>query len=238
MTALTQAELRSLLATQKHRLATALNGFYTADSRNPAAGDAAAIEIAQAIRVLVHGNEALLRQLMLDFEDRPIAFDPKLVMQVPDAELTPGNFAQTRGVPQDVVVMGDRVRYDRKKLASSTPRASIRDWWNRVCWDSGANSITNKEIVLGLANKDGGAHIDGSGYPNYRKAKEQGQMFFGQQLSNIAKMGHLAAIAGDQLKAFITENFGKEPNEVRDAEGPEGAHIGEITMTVYYKKQQ
>ena len=62
-------------------------------------------------------------------------------------------------------------------------------------------------------------------------------MFFGQQLSNIAKMGHLAAIAGDQLKAFITENFGEEPNEVKDTEGPEGVHIGDTTMTVYYEKQ-
>jgi hypothetical protein len=50
-------------------------------------------------------------------------------------------------------------------------------------------------------------------------------------------MGHLAAIAGDQLKAFITENFGEEPNEVKDTERPEGVHIGDITMTVYYKKQ-
>lgn len=236
MAALTQAELRNLLSTQKYRLATALNNFYRADNRNPTAGDAAAIEIAQAIRVLVHGSEALLRQLMPDFEGRPIAFDPKLVKQVPDVELTSGNFAQSRGVPQDVVVIGDLVRYDRKKVTSSTPRAPLRDWWNQVCWDSGANSITNKEIVLGLANKDGGAHIDGSGYPNYRKAKEQGQMFFGQKLSSIAKMGHLAAIAGDQLKVFITENYGEELNEVKDVEGPDGVHIGDITLTVYYKK--
>ena len=60
-----------------------------------AAGDAAAIETAQAIRVLVHGDEALLKQLTPDFEDRLIAFDPKLVKQVPDVELTPGNFSQT-----------------------------------------------------------------------------------------------------------------------------------------------
>lgn len=237
MAALTPDELRSLLATQKYRLAFALNNFYRADSKNPTAGDAAAIEIAQAIRVLVHGSEALLRQLIPNFEDRPIAFDPKLVKQVPDVELSPGQFAQTRGAPQDVVVMGDRVRYDRKKPTSSTARVSLRDWWSHVCWDSGANSISNKEIVLGLANKDGGAHIDGSGAPNYRKAKEQGQMFFGQQLSNIAKMGHLAAIAGDQIKAFITENFGKGPNEFQDAEGPEGQHLSDISITVYYSKK-
>jgi hypothetical protein len=234
MSDLSQSELRSHLTTQKYRLATALNNFYNADSKNPSAGDAAAIEIAQTIRVLVHGNEALLKQLAPDFEDRAIAFEPKLVKQVPDVELEPGKFSQTRGLPQDVVQMGDRIRYDRKKLTSSTPRASLRDWWTQVCWDSGANSISNREIVLGLANKDGGAHVDGSGSPNYRKAKQQGQIFFGQQLSNIAKMGHLAAIAGDQLKAFVTTNFGSEQNEVEDTEGPEGAHIGDLAMTVYY----
>jgi hypothetical protein len=46
-------------------------------------------------------------------------------------------------------------------------------------------------------------------------------------------MGHLAAIAGDQLKAFITTNFGVELIEVEDTEGPEGTHIGDLTMTVY-----
>ena len=130
--------------------------------------------------------------------------------------------------------MGNRVRYDRKKLTPSTHRTLLRDWWNQICWNSGANSINNKEIVLGLANKDGGAHIDGNGCPNYRKAKEQGQIFFGQKLSNISKMGHLAAIAGDQLKAFITENFGEDLYEVKDAEGPEGVHIADIQMTVSY----
>jgi hypothetical protein len=100
MTHMPQSELRNLLTTQKYRLATALNNFYNADSKNPAAGDAAAIDIALAIRVLVHSDEALLRQLMGDFQDRLIAFDPKLVKQVPEVELTPGNFAQTRGVPQ------------------------------------------------------------------------------------------------------------------------------------------
>jgi len=238
MSALTQSELHSLLKTQKYRLATALNRFYSADNKNPAAGDAAAIEIAQAIRVLAHDSstsKALLGQLIPDFEDRLIVFEPKLVKQVPDTELSPGHFAQTRGAPQGVVITGDRVRYDRRKLTSASPRTSLRDWWSQVCWDSGANSITNKEVVLGLANKDGGAHIDGAGYPNYRKAKEQGQMFFHQQLSNIAKMGHLAAIAGDQLKLFVTENFGEEVNEVADAALWDGAHIDEITMTVYYK---
>jgi hypothetical protein len=63
-------------------------------------------------------------------------------------------------------------------------------------------------------------------------------MFFGQRLSNIAKMGHLAAIAGDQLKAFITENCGEEINEVKDTEGPEGAHISNMTITVYYKMER
>jgi hypothetical protein len=76
--------------------------------------------------VLAHGDEALLRQLVPDFEDRSIAFDPKLVKQVPDVELTPGNFAQTRGVPQDVVVMGDRVRYHLQTSESHCEIGGIR----------------------------------------------------------------------------------------------------------------
>jgi hypothetical protein len=236
MAGLSQSELRSLLTTQKYRLATALNNFYNADNTNPAALDAAAIEIAQVIRVLVHGDGALLKQLLPDFEDRLIAFAPKLIKQMPDVQLTPGHFAQTRGISQDFVHLGNRVRYDRKKVTQDVPRVPVRDWWNKVSWDSGANSISDREIVLGLANKDGGAHVDGSGYPNYRTAKQQGQLFFGQQLSDIGKMGHLAAIAGDQLKAFITENFGAEPNEVQDTEGFEGIHIQDLTMTVYYTK--
>jgi len=236
MTDLPQSELRSLLTTQKYRLANALNNFYNADNTNPAAGDAAAIDIAQAIRVLVHSNEALLKQLLPDFEDRLIAFSPKLVKQVPDVQLSPGHFAQTRGIPQDVVIMANnRMKYDRKKMTPDIPRVPVRDWWNEPSWNSGANCISNREIVLGLANKDGGAHIDGSGYPNYRKAKEQGQLFFGQRMSNIGKMGHLAAIAGDQLKAFITETFGEEKNEVKDTGEADGVHIGDMTMTVYYK---
>lgn len=111
----------------------------------------------------MNGSEALLKQLMPNLQNEPIAFDPKLVKQKPDVEVSPGQFAQTRGVPQDVVIMGDRVRYDRKKVTASTPQVQLRDWWNHLCWDSGANSISNKEIVFGLANKDGGAHIDGSG---------------------------------------------------------------------------
>jgi hypothetical protein len=54
-------------------------------------------------------------------------------------------------------------------------------------------------------------------------------------MSNIGKMGHLAAIAGDQLKAFITETFGEEKNEVKDTGEADGVHIGDMTMTVYYK---
>jgi hypothetical protein len=54
-------------------------------------------------------------------------------------------------------------------------------------------------------------------------------------MSNIGKMGHLAAIAGDQLKAFITETFGEEKDEVKDTGEAEGVHIGDMSMTVYYK---
>ena len=110
MASLTQSELRSVLTTQKHRLATALNNFYSADTRNAATGDAAAIDIALVVRVLVHGSEALLKQLTPDFEDRLIAFDPKLVRQVPDVELRQAVFLRLAAYLSDVVCYGGKLR--------------------------------------------------------------------------------------------------------------------------------
>lgn len=40
----------------------------------------------------------------------------------------------------------------------------------------------------------------------------------------------------EDTSPVITENFGEEPNEVKDTEGPEGVHIADMTVTVYYKK--
>ena len=54
-------------------------------------------------------------------------------------------------------------------------------------------------------------------------------------MRNIGKMGHLAAIAGDQLKAFITETFGEEKNEVKETGEADGVNFGDMTITVYYK---
>jgi hypothetical protein len=55
-------------------------------------------------------------------------------------------------------------------------RASIRrmipvdEWWNEIVYVLGADTrITRKDIVLGAANKDGGAHVDQHLTPEYQK---------------------------------------------------------------------
>ena len=37
---------------------------------------------------------------------------------------------------------------------------SFEQWWNQVVWVSGELKLTRRSIVLGAANKDGGAHVD------------------------------------------------------------------------------
>jgi len=46
-----------------------------------------------------------------------------------------------------------------------------------------------------------------------------------------------SSYGGRSTQNLHNREFGEDPNEVRDAEGLEGAHIGDIKMTVYYKKQ-
>lgn len=46
---------------------------------------------------------------------------------------------------------------------------SFEQWWNQVVWVSGELKLTRKTIVLGAANKDGGAHVDENLPENYSR---------------------------------------------------------------------
>lgn len=50
---------------------------------------------------------------------------------------------------------------DLSEPRAGRPRPSFDDWWTApVLTDNGNNSFARKDLVLGLAHKDGGAHVD------------------------------------------------------------------------------
>ena len=87
-------------------------------------------------------------------------------------------------------------------------RVSMQRWWFGTCWDSGTNEISNKDIVLSLANKEGGAHVDAKLSAKYSAAKNQGHIMIGKKpVSDLARLGSLVGIAGDELLEHLRENY-------------------------------
>jgi len=117
--------------------------------------------IALVIRVLVHdtsNSHSLLAQLKvkdkLDWADSApvIDRDPNIVGRSPG--LT------SMGLGRDGVTFLARSA-DGIEQSSTTRYVSFDDWWERpVLIDSKGAEFSRRGLVLALANKDGGAHID------------------------------------------------------------------------------
>src|ERR1700747_708646 len=69
-------------------------------------------------------------------------------------------------------------------------RVPLHEWWFGTCWDSGNNRISNKDIILAFANKEGGAHVDDDLSAKYTVAKSQGQIVIsGKPVSDVVRLG-------------------------------------------------
>ena len=117
--------------------------------------------IALVIRVLVHDTDmshSLLAQLgikdSLAWADSApvIDNDPNIVGRSPG--LT------SMGLGTDGIVFSARYM-DSIERSKTTRYVDFSDWWERpVILDSNDAEFNRKELVLALANKDGGAHLD------------------------------------------------------------------------------
>ena len=114
--------------------------------------------LAAAIRVLVHdtgSSKSLLGQLdkkTIHLYDTSVPRDPKTIITysgITAMVLTPtqaAHIAPLDNLPPDC-----------------PPRwANFDEWWNRVIFvDQHGNETSRKDLILAVANKDGGTHVDG-----------------------------------------------------------------------------
>jgi hypothetical protein len=214
---LTHDEAIAKLHLMRHRLEGALDRFYSLDlSGDAVALEAAALDICMPIRVLVHNNKrrsiALLHEIDTNYLSKPIHFRP-LIAERPQT-LPSGVHTMSIAIPINVSLrVGDAAnqgstftRYQGDTNPGS--RASMHRWWYGTCWDSGTNEISNQDIVLSLANKEGGAHVDAKLSANYSAAKNQGHIMIGKKpVSDLARLGSLVGIAGDELLEHLRENY-------------------------------
>jgi hypothetical protein len=208
---MTRNEVIEKLRVMRHRLEGALNRFYSHDlSGDLAALEAEALDISMPIRVVVHhnpskGTVALLNELDNAYMDKPIHFRP--LIAPPPTTLPSGVQTMTVTIPINMSMTVRSTKFTRYK-GESTPRVRLYDWWTNPCWDSGNNKVSNKDIILALANKEGGAHVSDDISGKYKAAKDQGKIVIGgKPVSDVVRMGSLVGIAGDELLEYLRENY-------------------------------
>lgn len=140
-----------LLTDQYALLTDSVNGFYTG-------GSARAIEIATRIRTLVHESDArpggapsrsLLSFIDADYWKLPIFH--KVLM--PDAVLALNQGIQISGG-------GAAPKFIRPDFSEpSYSLVYLERWWNEAYLAMGPIRTSKKQIILDVANKDGGAHV-------------------------------------------------------------------------------
>jgi len=210
---MTREEAISKLRVERHRLEGALDRFYSHNlSGDPVALEAEALDISVPMRVLVHhspatGSVALLNQIDPDFLTKPIHFMP--VIAEPPRTLSPSVQSFTIAIPVNMTMSNSGTSFTRYRGDRDPKlRVPLNEWWFGVCWDSGTNKVSNKDIIMALANKEGGAHVDDDLTRKYKVAKNQGQLSInGKPVSDLVRLGSLVGIAGDELLEYLRDNY-------------------------------
>lgn len=155
--------------------------------------------LAVSIRVLVHNtksSQSLLTQLQRTstmFYDTCPAFDPR------NLATFQGLVALNLGTTKKYVAMLDRL--PMKKI----PKTDFMFWWNKVVFvDKDRNQLTRRDLVLSVADQDGGAHVDPALNETYAS------------LSRLNSLGWMISEAGTQ----------------RPMPGPEHAAVRQIAHEV------
>ncbi len=177
-------------------------------------GDLAeAVRIAITIRVLVHetgSSKSLLGQLT------PNYLDLKILDRAPVRE-------ETHELPhgtQSVVVMSVPISVKMKAegvflnpdLDVEAYQASILGkWWGRHSLIlPGLGGFSRKEIVRGLADKEGGAHVDTDINPKYQQLLDSKSLQLGWNQEAVSPLNlsrFMAGQAGVELLDCLDKNF-------------------------------
>lgn len=209
---LTRAELEALLEEVLEEIEHEANRF-------DVGRDAAAKHLAVLIRVLVHDtskSHSLLGQLGRKaelFVDTVQARDPK------DVSATHHGLASMAFPLPGVRLRRDYVAMLDRNVNTAAPRVAFADWWNAVVFASkDMGELTRRDLILAVANEDGGAHVDPEGLsePYAKLAKLNALGWTRRETGKAARPlsgPHLVAIrqiAHEVLKTF-RPGYGKRP---------------------------
>lgn len=190
--------LRSKLEEQRHLLRKSIDDM--------AAGDLAeALRISTILRVLMHetGNSApLLKQLTPNYMGLPVPDEPPPV----EEELPPGvHKAVVLSVPVSLNIAPDGVLLN-PKLADNRVEIPLGIWWERPSLViPGSGGYSRKEVVLGLAHKEGGAHVDLDVSRKYQQLLDYKALILQSTAVNLSRM--MVGQAGVEMLECLKRNF-------------------------------
>jgi hypothetical protein len=197
--------LHRSLEEQRHFLRKSIKEFTSGDL-------AEAVRIATTMRVLVHetgSSKPLLKQLTSNYleltildsapkkeeEEAPQGMQGRVVMSVP----------VSLKISADGVFLNPTLAIDR--YAPSI----LGKWWVRECLIvPGLGGFSRKELVLGLANKEGGAHVDTDMPRTSQKLLESKSFQIGwskEATSPLNLSRYMTGQAGIELLDCLDKNF-------------------------------
>ncbi|MDP2719108.1 MAG: hypothetical protein Q8P44_04650 [Dehalococcoidia bacterium] len=120
--------------------------------------------LAVAIRILVHDTSSsealltLLRKKDVLYYDSASSFDPRNLLPSNCLTMIRASRKEDEELMGDYVAPLERLSPARNK----NKKVGFGRWWNRTTMykDKEGNSFTRRDLVLAVANKEGGAHID------------------------------------------------------------------------------
>jgi hypothetical protein len=193
------------LEEQRHLLRIAIAGMSTGDLTQ-------ALHVATTIRVLVHetaGSKPLLKSIQSNYLYLPI-FDR---MIEPPRNVAPGVRAITFYCPVSVQISVPAGTVCLMTSLDSTEYrlSTLGAWWNNACMAlPGLGPFGRRDLVLGLANKEGGAHVDARITKRYKLLLES--KFFQYKIGdkdlgplNISRL--VAGKCGVELLDCLDRNF-------------------------------
>jgi hypothetical protein len=196
--------LRERLEEQRHLLRKSINEL--------ASGDLAeGLRIAVVIRVLAHetaSSKPLLKQLTPNYLQLKILDHPDA-----KAENAP---AGTQGivvlsVPIGITVSEKGVFLKKELDVKAYIQSIVGKWWVRPSLIlPGLGGLSRKEIVLGLANKEGGAHVDTDITKKYQLLLECKSFQVGWSKETVSPLNlsrFMAGQAGIELLDCLDKNF-------------------------------
>lgn len=203
---LTETDFKEHLQEQIEFLKASSNSYdngFTAEAKR----------LASVIRVLLHDTDRsqsllkLLNRKNMHFYDSSIEYSKKNLLAHMGLILMATTVGPEGGASEYLPLLDDVPPYQRQR------KKSFNNWWSKqiVLEDSKKRSFTRKDIVLGLANKDGGAHVDpklNEKYASLTRLNSVGWEFTDGTNSTLilgAEKASMRQIAHEVIKTFQGE---------------------------------